>query len=193
MTYTKGIPAANNTPAHDQPLMMQNFNQIADSYNTDHVPLNSGSNVGFSNKLTFVDQTAPLPSSAANQLVEYAKSVIYPNAAGTFSELFFQRDAVATEIQMTTGPGNPIVGLNGQTFLPGGLGIKWGSASINSSGTVTYTGVGLTEFPTNTLAVFLTASANARTYNATVVDRNSFTVAASSAGAAVVMWLAIGN
>lgn len=185
-------PLSTETPSQSQPLMQQNFQTIGDFWKVDHVPLSSGVNVGFSNKLTLIDQTAA-PGSGASQVVEYAKSIVYPGAAGTFSELFFQRDALATEIQMTTGPGNPIPTSNGQTFLPGGLGLKWGSANINGTGTVSYSGIGLTSFPTNTLAVFLTASANPRTYNATIIDKDSFSIGASSAGPAIVMWLAIGN
>ena len=132
MTYNLGIPAASNTPAHDQPLMQQNFAQIATSYNTDHVPLNSGSNAGFSNRITLVDQASG-PGSAASQVVQYAKSVVYPNAAGTFSELFFQRDGVGTEIQMTAGPGNPVAALAGQTYLPGGIILQWGRTT-NTTG-----------------------------------------------------------
>lgn len=185
-------PLSTETPSQSQPLMRQNFQAIANSWDKDHVPLSSGSNIGFSNKLTFIVQ-ASAPGSAANQIVEYVKTVTYPNGVGPFSELFLQRDGLAPEVQLTMEPSNPVVSANGQSFLPGGIGIKWGTANINSTGTVSYVGAGLTDFPTNTFAVLLTAQGNSRTYHWVPIDRTSFTINASSAGAANVSWLAIGN
>src|SRR5215469_11178606 len=85
MTYNTGIPAAGNTPAHDQPLMQQNFTQIATSYNTDHIALNSGSNAGFSNKTTLVQQGSD-PANVVNAGIAYTKAV------GARTELFYRPD-----------------------------------------------------------------------------------------------------
>lgn len=89
MTYNIGIPASGNTPAHDQPLMMQNTNQIAISYNTDHVPLNSGSTVGQHVKVSFSQngtQALPLGAvSVLNMLVGTGSLLSYavPNLVST--------------------------------------------------------------------------------------------------------------
>lgn len=185
-------PLATETPSNSQPLMRQNFQQIAISYNTDHVPLSSGVNVGFSNKLTLVDQTSG-PGSAASQVVEYAKSVIYPNAAGTFSELFFERDASGTEVQMTTGPGDPIAASTGQTYLPGGMILKWGqdSVAIGSNQTVPFT---QGAFPTNCFAVVVSGRNAGNTpgsFNVNAVSRTDFTIYCNVTGN--IYYFAIGN
>lgn len=184
-------PLPTETPANSQNLIRQNFSAIASSWNADHVPLSSGTNVGFSNKQTFIVQSVG-PGSAGNQLVEYVKTVTYPNLVGPFTELFFQRDGLAPQVQMTMEPSNPITTAPGQSFLPGGLGIKWGTTNINGTGTLDYTTQGLTDFPNDTLVVILTAQNNGRQYNWSPIDRTGFTITASSVGGANVSWLAIG-
>lgn len=182
-TYTTGRPAGNLTPAQNRPSMQTNNDSINSILDVDLIGFNDNDG-GFHQKTTYVVQGSD-PGSTSAQVVEYSKAV------SASSELFIQRDAVATPIQMTSG--TTVSSTNGQSFLPGGLQIKWGTASINGSGTVTYTSVGLTAFPTNTLAVVLTAQSNARTYNWGSPTATGFAISASASGAASVTWIAIGN
>jgi len=65
MPYDNTIPSASHTPAQDQGPMMSNFYQIGQSYNQDHVPLNSGTNVGLH---TQVSLAAPATASPAGSV-----------------------------------------------------------------------------------------------------------------------------
>jgi hypothetical protein len=78
MTYSN-TPLANQTPAASQPQMQQNFAQIATSYNTDHIPLTSGTNVGFHQQVTLASSVAPGAQTDPN-------SIIY-SSAGTASSV----------------------------------------------------------------------------------------------------------
>lgn len=85
MTYNS-TPLANQTPAASQPQMLQNFLQIQQSYDVDHVDFTSGPpNEGFHKKVTLAAAAAPgIPSNPV--------SVIY-SSAGTASsvvQLFFR-------------------------------------------------------------------------------------------------------
>ncbi len=85
-------PLPNETPAQSQPLMRQNFQQIATSYNTDHVPLSSGTNVGMHTKVDFASPLSPFPTSAPNQ------SVAFIATQNGKTELFYNRDGLTPNI-----------------------------------------------------------------------------------------------
>lgn len=181
-TYTTGRPAGDLTPAQNRPSMQTNNDSINSILDVDLIGFNDN-NGGFHQKSTYVVQGAD-PGSAAAQVVEYSKAV-----SGS-SEIFIQRDAVPTPIQMTSG--TTLATSNGQSFLPGGLQIKWGTTSVNGTGTVTYTVLGLTAFPNNTLAVVITAQAQSRTYNWGTPTATGFTATASSSGGGNFTFIAIG-
>jgi hypothetical protein len=145
MPYDPTTPVATETPAQSRPNIQGNFLQIATSYDFDHVPLNSGSNVGSSNKLTLYDQSLnlSLPTALANS------DVLYSKTAGAMIELFLQRSA-GTAIQMTNGIARPSSlghSTGWESFLPGGLLIKFFSTNTNGSGAVVFATAGLSDFP----------------------------------------------
>jgi hypothetical protein len=125
MAYDTTIPAATHTPAQDQPLMQGNFLQIANSYNTDHIPLTSGSNIGFSNKTTYVNQASD-PAAVASTGIVYSKTV------GGHTELFYEGEAASGKILQITNQN--LTTSSGEGFIPGGLQIRSGSASANGAG-----------------------------------------------------------
>ncbi len=178
-TFTRDRPAGNQTPAEQRTTLTTNNNSIDSIVDVDLYGFNDN-NGGLHQKSTYVDQVSD-PGSSASQLVEYSKSVTYANAAGTFSELFFQRDAVGTAVQMTTGPGNPVVSKNGQCYLPGGLIMKWGS-NEGTPGPFIYP----VPFPNNTLNV--TTNINLPILVSTL-NRNGF---GGVTGAIFFFWIAIG-
>ena len=107
-TYTTGRPAGNLTPAQNRPSMQTNNDSVNSILDVDLIGFNDN-NGGYHQKTTYVVQGSD-PGSTAAQVVEYSKSV------SASSELFIQRDAVATPIQMTSG--TIVSGSNGQSFLP---------------------------------------------------------------------------
>nr|CAB4126362.1 hypothetical protein UFOVP88_24 [uncultured Caudovirales phage] len=80
MTYNPNIPAANDAPTSDQPLMQQNFLLANQYFGVDHDSYtsnaNSGANRGKHNKITLVQQSiVPSPSSGTTDSVIFTKSV----------------------------------------------------------------------------------------------------------------------
>lgn len=53
-----GIPAANNDPADDQPLMQQNYSNIASYLAVDHIPAGATGN-GFHKQVTYYTENTP--------------------------------------------------------------------------------------------------------------------------------------
>lgn len=128
-TYTNSIPAGSDIPSQSQPDLQTNCTSVNSILNVDMYTFNDN-NGGYHRKTTYVDQ-ASNPGSSASQVVEFAKST-----SGS-SELFIQRDGVATAIQLTRG--TPSVGANGYTFLPGGLLLQWGTVTTSGLGAATFT------------------------------------------------------
>lgn len=182
-------PLPTETPSQSQPLIRQNFQQIATSWNADHISLSSGANVGFSNKTTYVSQISD-PGSVGSADVVYAKTI------NSIVELFVTRDGSPSPIQLSSG--TVVSGGNGQTFLPGAIQIKWGQKPTGATGTsipVSYITQGLTNFPNATLVAFVIGNGNGRIYNISAASPTGFTVNANtSLGAGdAFYWLAIGN
>lgn len=128
MAYDSSVPASGHTPAQDRSAIQGNFAQLATSYNTDHVALTSGTNVGAHSKVTL--PVAAAPGSTAGTLV------LSSNTANANSELYLQRDGVATAIQMTRG--SVLIGASsasdGYTFLPGGVLLQWCTRNATPGG-----------------------------------------------------------
>src|SRR5271154_5588484 len=129
-TYTTNIPVAGNDPSVDQPNMTTNTNSIASILDEDMIGFGNA-NGGYHSKITYVDQTGSLPSGVSGTDILYSAV-----PSGGILELFLQR-ATGSAIQMTTG--NVTVGTPGQTFLPGGIILKWGSVSVLPSGSAMVT------------------------------------------------------
>jgi len=134
MAYNNNIPQATDNLSQSQADLLANFAALDSQYGSsgDHVAFSAVSNNGKHKKSTYVVQGSD-PGSSATEAVVYSKT-----SSGS-SELFLQRDAVATAIQLTKGTVN-IAGdatgtSKGHTFLPGGLLLQWGSLTAAVAGT----------------------------------------------------------
>lgn len=125
MTYNPGIPQPNDKFPKSQVDILANFGQANTAFGIDHVNFATALNQGKHNKVTFL--TVGPPGSLAGEFVVYQK------IAGGLPNLFFQRNNLAPEIRLT-GP-DPVAASPGQTFLPGGLVMRWGvSVGIPAAG-----------------------------------------------------------
>ena len=181
-SYNENTPQANEVISETQGDILTNFASISGLINVDHYTFESASsNDGYHKKSTYPVQTSD-PGSASGQAVLYSKNV------SPSSELFLQRDAVATAIQMTFGLAG--VGASSayyQSFLPGGLQLRMG----RDSGTApTYAGFGLSDFPNGTLVVILQEIGGASRFPTyTSANKTGFTV---NAGVTTYGFIAIG-
>lgn len=145
MTFNPNIPQGADPFSQSQGQIQTNFSTSNTIFNLNHVAFDDSTvaDRGKHRRSDYLQVAAP--GSLANELAVYQK------ASGGSSNLFFQRDNVATEVQLT-GP-NPIVAGTGETFLPGGILIKWGTTSGTGDDSKTFAGLGLTAFPNNCFVV----------------------------------------
>lgn len=123
------IPNAGQSLGQTRDGIKENFTTLQTAFNVDHVDLDA-SGQGFHAKVNFPEGSAP--SVATGSVVMYAKDT---NSRPT---IWMRQENNGTEIQLS-GP-DPTVSTNGKTFLPGGLLLQWGAASIvpNGSNTITF-------------------------------------------------------
>jgi hypothetical protein len=158
MTYNPNIPQATDIPSQSQGQFLTNFGQLNTIFDVDHVPFNDGTaaNRGKHDKSTYVEQGAD-PTTSANEMALYTKD----NAGA--NTLYMRQESNGSVIQMSGAA--PTAAINGSTFLPGGLILKWGQVVPNSSPTSV---VFPTAFPGNLYSITLTINNNAPGFSATV-------------------------
>lgn len=165
MTYNPAIPGPNDLIAQSQAQIQTNFSQADTIFDINHVTFDDATvaSRGKHRKVDYIRVAAP--GSLA------AEAVTYQKLSGGSSNLFMQRDAVATEVQLTGR--NPSGTTNGETFLPGGFLLKWGSAVIGASPTAIAFPVA---FPNNCFSVSVCINNNSPAFSATVnnVTKNGF-------------------
>ncbi len=93
-TYNDGVPAANNNPSNDQPIMLQNAQAIGGILSVDHI----GFNQNFGGKhlqVNFPSQTYPTISAPSGNA-----SIAFPKAgtASTTAQLMFQNSLITTQL-----------------------------------------------------------------------------------------------
>lgn len=197
--YSDGVPVASQPPRQSPNNFHTNFTAIDGLIDTDHFSFADGTNGGWHRKSSYVAGTDP--GSGSNRIVHYAKTV------GSSTEEFVQRDGVVTPIQITSGLANSgtnlssppyTFDLNWQSFMAGAFQIKGGRVQASggslSTVTITYASLGLSNFPTTTLSVFITPQGNFRVYKSIPTpDRFGFTADWSPVGSVAFDWIAIGN
>lgn len=119
--YTPAIPQGGDIISQSQPLILGNFQSLNTSNSVNHVAFNDA-NQGKHKFLQMPDQSSD-PTTAANELALYSKEL------SAVSTLYFRKESDGTVIQLTGI--DPVKALEGTTFLPGGVVLKWGTATIN--------------------------------------------------------------
>lgn len=136
-----GIPAANNDPADDQPIMQQNFANISGFLSVDHVAPGTSLTAGYHQQVHLLNESAPGLGNA--------NGVLYANLAAAQSWPFWQNALGSLQLAgPTTAAAN-----NGTVLITGGIILKWGFVnSVASTGSVAFSPV----FPTSCFMVQLT-------------------------------------
>jgi len=191
MTYSPNIPEANNEPAQDQPLMKENFQVINTAFGVDHVGMVEVTNRGKHQWIHLPVTTVPTTPFSSTE------GVIYTKTAQANSQIFYKRDGLAQEFQLTGLTSGAAT--NGYTFLFGGFYIEWGSATTSNAGvrTVSFSQA----FSTSAYAVVATpiesdTTGSSRLIKVTSKSSTQFSVfIADRTGAAqscTFSWIAIG-
>ena len=135
-TFDTTVPAANNAPRNDQPVMQTNNASTSGLIGVDHVGFNTAN--GGAHKQVQLLNVAGGSGTIPAGLLGNGYETLYSSATSGAGELWMVRGNSPTGIQLT-GPGDPLAANNGYTFLPGGILIQWGRVNTtSSSGTVTF-------------------------------------------------------
>ena len=148
MTYYPTIPQAGDLPSQSQAQILSNFAEIDTDFARDHVALTAATNRGF-HKYTRFEMQATGPATTLTQVAFYCKN------DGVAPNLYFRRSnipAAGAEILMTANV-TPVNAATGQSFLPGGLIMKWGQFTMGASPTTHAYTTGA--FPGNTQCVLV--------------------------------------
>ena len=188
--YTPSIPATNDDPADDQPLMQQNFASINTLINVDHVGF-SNANYGEHNQITFAATNPPTIPTSPPVLFTNIQDGNGNNLPGTpaLAELFFYSGT------SSKGSTQYASVSNGSVLLFGGIVIKWGQGANNQT-TGTQTTTFVNAFPNACFAVIITSTNSLFTgsFSATSITASNFIAfRSSSAGATGFNYIAIGN
>lgn len=184
ISYNPSIPATNDDPADDQPLMQANFASINTLINVDHVGF-SNAKYGQHNQVTFATSNPPsvptTPPVLFTNIVDGAGNML----PGSLAELFFYSGA------NTKGQNQYVSTANGSVLLLGGIVLKWGSAGLIGS-PLSFP----VPFPTACFAVLITGTSTlyAGGFVVTAANQTTFTVQRTSGvGNTGYYYLAIGN
>jgi hypothetical protein len=185
--YTPTIPAQNNDPADDQPLMLANFGAISTLVDVDHVGFNT-TGYGTHEQVTFAANNVPsLPTPIVGG---NSQGILFTNkvGAGTVNELFYYAGTTAQSANQY------LSAANGSTMTLGGIIIKWGFASITNA-SQTFASLGIQPFPNSAYVMTLTStdSALGSPLKVTALSASAFTVTRSGSGATGYYFIAIGN
>lgn len=196
-TFTTTVPAANNAPASDQPLMQVNNASTNSIINVDHYTFNNNSG-GLHKQVTMPVES--IPASAVGQ------AVLYANTAGQ-SQLFATTDNGGNAYQLSRfidanfvsfgqsiNYAPPVANQNGGwTFLPGGLLLQYGSMLSTGSNTVVVFPIPFTTALYSLTYSFKQTAANANTYGFQNESTTGFTFTkGTSAAGSKFFWMAIG-
>lgn len=169
-TYTPDVPQASQAFNTTQSPILNNFRAINELFSVNHVGFNN-SNTG---KHSFVNMQfqASDPSTGASDLDLYTKATGSPNAG----EIFYRYPNDGTVNQLTpvseAGGGGTASATSGTGWcqFPSGIIMKWGTASLSTSGNIAIV------FPTGSgIPVFTTAIVYAQVTPITSATNTNFT------------------
>ena len=187
MSFTPNIPASGQSLGQTRQAILNNFAILRSTIAVDHVDVNASGN-GKHKYVHLTDQSASIPTTAANELVFFNKLV-----SGT-ARLFLRQPSSGTQIQMSGI--NPLSSTNGYTFLPGGILLQWGSQAKTGNQTPVTFPIqfdAIYSITISTQTTSSTADLTAGVRNGTVTT-SGFSINCSSSGNVTAFyWMAIGT
>lgn len=189
MTYNSLIPQPTDLISNSQQQILNNFGALATTFAVNHAGYNA-TNAGKHNFVDLLKQAAD-PVTINDEIAIFCKEVVYGAPLTNRREWFLRRalnDAAPT-YQLSTQ--DPVASANGQSWLPGGLQIKWGGATKSDGQTVTF----VEKFPTQCFVVTLTITDPGATTKILNVRSRTATdfIVNVSVGSVAFFYIAIGN
>jgi hypothetical protein len=148
VSWNPNIPQATDVVAQSQPQLLGNFGALDTWASVNHVGIGAASFSGEHTVVQMVLQGAD-PALNAGEVAIYNKTLTLTGV----NELFVSKQATGTVIPMTAAV---LGGVDGWSYLPSGLLMKWGTRNINGTANVTYpAGAGYPAF-TSVFVMFTT-------------------------------------
>ncbi len=158
MSYDPRPNASGDTLVLSRDPIRINFQLIQSRFDENHVDIDGAAGGGKHKFLQMPEQSSG-PTVAANEGGLYVKANTYAGSGNTVASLFYRLESTGSEI-LLSGETAPTLAAEGQTFLAGGLLMKWGIVTpiTNSTDiTVTYsTAAGFTAFSAAPFSVQVT-------------------------------------
>lgn len=165
-TYSTNVPLASQKISTSQQPIDDNFDAISELFAVNHVGLYDSTNFGKHTYTSFPIQVSD-PTTTSTELAVYAKASTDSNGA----ELFMRYPSSGTISQLTSTGLTGVALTNGSSYLTDTLLMKWGNATLNTTGSTTIV------FPiTDSIPAFTTAC-----YSVTFSPSANYTMNASSA------------
>jgi hypothetical protein len=146
MPYNQNIPVSTDKLSSSQVDINNNFTAIKTFVDVDHVDFSDGVKQGMHQKITFPISAAPAVS-LAGYIGLYGK-----NDGSGNPQIYVNNVAPALQIPMTSAN----LATPGWTYLPSGIILQWGSATINNGTVVNFN----MAFPNTCFSVQLTCLYN---------------------------------
>lgn len=149
MAYDNTIPKSTDLISNSQAQLLENFSQLDKQFGSsatvsggvgDHIAFSSASNNGYHQQVRFPN--APSEPTATGTI-----SAIFPllNATTGQQELYFKNSSTEYAGSGKTQLTGPVTAsASGSAYLPGGIIIKWGTATITGAQSVSFSSA----FPT---------------------------------------------
>lgn len=185
MTFNPNIPQGPDAFSQSQSEIQTNFAQSNTLFDVDHYTFDDATTAdrGKHRKSTYQEQAVD-PVTVANEIAIFSKDL-----AGA-TRLYLAQEAAGTIFQLSGR--DPSSAASGETYLPGGILLKWGNIAAATNGAVqTFP----TPFPANCWMVLVTINI-ASTVSPVGVNGfnvNDFTFRTTAAGAVPITYIAIGE
>lgn len=185
MTYDPNIPQASDLISQSQSQIQTNFSQADSIFDQDHFTFDDATvaDRGKHRQSTYVELGAD-PTTAADEIALYSK-----DTSGS-TRLYLRQESAGTVVQMSGR--DPTAGSSGETFLPGGLLLKWGNiVSASNASTQNFS----TPFPNNCYVVVVTENiaSSLSTVGVNGFTTTGFTFRTGAGGGVPITYIAIGN
>lgn len=189
MTYTLGVPQDGQTLGNSKPQVRNNFNDIFNSFATNHIDFNT-MGTGWHSLLTMSTLSVNPSLLGAGNVNIFSKLF----TGNTLPQLFLAQSSTSTIYQLTgtanaaTSTPSPVA--NGFTWLPGGLLFQWGTFNDSANPLTTNFNVA---FPANVFNIQLSFTNTNQFSVVTSTTLTNFVTATKGAQNKPVYWIAIGN
>lgn len=192
MTFNPSIPQATDKVRISQSDLLTNNTELDDIFGKNHIKYSDttadkGKHAGIVLANLTVNSKTP-PATTSKEWALYVD-----DDANTNPQIYYKEPSSGTEYQITGPIKN--TGSYYETALPGGIGLKFGTLTLDAgiSSTFTYTTTfGLTAFSSSTDSVSLTNTSDT-TSSPRVIARTNTSFTAKSNSSGTYLWQALGR